>query len=169
MPHAPAPVHESSWDDAVPYPVDGFSPYSEGGGIYRGDLNFEMYWADDALKLRRFETNLDLADYIFITSSRQWGTTTRVPERYLLTSFYYRNLLGCPGGNDIEWCYNVAEPGMFEGQLGFELVQTFQSNPTLGPIEVNTQFAEEAFTVYDHPKVFIFKKTDAYDPIAVAR
>jgi YYY domain-containing protein len=165
--YAPAPVHESSWDDAVPYGVLGFSPYSEDGGIYRSDLNFEMYWADDENKLIRFETNLDLADYIFITSSRQWGTTTRVPERYLLTTFYYRNLLGCPTDKEVEWCYNVAEPGMFEGALGFKLVATFQSNPKLGPLEFNTQFAEEAFTVYDHPKVFIFEKTDAYDPITV--
>jgi len=165
VPHAPAPVHESSWDDAVPYPVDGFSPYSETGGIYRGDLNFEMYWADDQLKLVKFETNLDLADYIFITSSRQWGTTTRVPERYLLTTTYYRNLLGCPEDSSIEWCYSVAEPGMFEGTLGFELVETFQSDPSLGSLSFNTQFAEEAFTVYDHPKVLIFQKTDAYDPV----
>ncbi len=165
VPHAPTPVHESSWDDAVPYPVDGFSPYSEGGGIYRGDLNFEMYWADNALKLEKFETNLDLADYVFITSSRQWGTTTRVPERYPLTTTYYRNLLGCPAEDDLEWCYSVAEPGMFEGNLGFELVEVFQSNPKIGPFEINDQFAEEAFTVYDHPKVLIFKKTDAYDPI----
>ncbi|MFN2302845.1 MAG: DUF2298 domain-containing protein, partial [Anaerolineales bacterium] len=164
---APAPVFESSWDDAIPYGVLGYSPYSVDGGIYRSDLNFEMYWADDMNKLKRFETNLDLADYIFITSSRQWGSTSRVPERYLLTTFYYRNLLGCPENKEVEWCYNVAEPGMFEGSLGFELVKTFQSNPKLGPFEFNTQFAEEAFTVYDHPKVFIFKKTDAYDPIAV--
>lgn len=164
---APAPVHESSWDDAIPYPVDGFSPYSEGGGIYRGDLNFEMYWADDHNKLQRFETNLDLGDYIFITSNRQWGTTTRVPERYPLTTFYYRNLLGCPEDEDILWCYSVAEPGMFEGRLGFDLVGTFQSNPSLGPIEFNTQFAEEAFTVYDHPKVLIFRKTADYDPVEV--
>jgi 4-amino-4-deoxy-L-arabinose transferase-like glycosyltransferase len=165
VPHAPAPVHESSWDDAIPYPVNGFSPYSESGGIYRGDLNFEMYWADDQQKLARFEKNLDLADYIFITSSRQWGTTTRVPERYLLTTEYYRQLLGCPEGEDIEWCYSVAEPGMFEGSLGFELVETFTSHPNIGPLEFNSQFAEEAFTVYDHPKVLIFKKSDAYDPI----
>jgi len=167
VPHAPAPVHESSWDDAIPYPVDGFSPYSETGGIYRGNLNFEMYWNDNELKLEMFETNLDQADYIFITSSRQWGTTTRVPERYLLTTFYYRNLMGCPAEADLEWCYSVAEPGMFEGNLGFELVETFQSNPGLGRVEINDQFSEEAFTVYDHPKVLIFKKTDAYDPIAV--
>ncbi len=165
VPHGYDPVHESSWDDAVPYPVDGFSPYSESGGIYREDLNFEMYWADNELKLEMFENNLDRADYIFITSSRQWGTTTRVPERYLLTTFYYRNLIGCPADADIEWCYSVAEPGMFEGSLGFELVETFDSNPSLDGIEINTQFAEEAFTVYDHPKVLIFKKTDAYDPI----
>ena len=165
--HAPAPVHESSWDDAIPYPVDGFSPYSEGGGIYRGDLNFEMYWADDAQKLTRFETNLDMADYIFITSSRQWGTTTRVPERYPLTTTYYRNLLGCPAELDVEWCYNVAQPGMFEGSLGFDLVKVFQSNPNLGPFEINDQFSEEAFTVYDHPKVFIFRKSESYDPLAM--
>ena len=163
--HAPAPVHESSWDDAVPYPVDGFSPYSDSGGIYRGDLNFEMYWADDASKLKRFETNLDLADFIFITSSRQWGTTTRVPERYPLTTAYYRNLLGCPEESSIERCYSVAEPGMFSGTLGFDLVATFQSNPNLGSFEINSQFAEEAFTVYDHPKVLIFRKSEEYDPL----
>jgi YYY domain-containing protein len=167
VPHPLAPVLETSWDDAIPYPLDGFSPYSEGGGIYRAGLNFEMYWPDDQNKLQRFETNLDLADYIFMSSNRQWGTTTRVPERYLLTTFYYRNLLGCPIGEDVEWCYRVAEPGMFQGTLGFDLVATFQSYPNLGPIEFNTQFAEEAFTVYDHPKVMIFRKAADYDPIEV--
>ena len=167
VPHAPAPAHESTWDDAVPYPVNGFSPYGETGGIYRGDINFEMYWADDELKLDKFVTNLDLADYVFITSSRQWGTTTRVPERYPLTTLYYQSLLGCPAGEDVEWCASVAEPGMFEGELGFELVATFQNDPSLGALKINDQDSEEAFTVYDHPKVLIFKKTDSYDPIAV--
>lgn len=162
-----APVHESSWDDVVPYRVDGYNAYREDGGIYRGDLNFQMYWPDDENKLNRFETNLDLADYIFISSNRQWGTTTRVPERYPLTTHYYRQLMGCPADETIIWCYSVAEPGMFDGTLGFELVAISHSNPNLGPIEFNTQFAEEAFTVYDHPKVLIFQKTEAYDPIEV--
>ena len=165
VPRAPAPVHESSWDDGIPYGVEGYSTYSQNNGIYRGDLNLEMYWPDDESKLQRFTTNLDLADYIFITSNRQWGTTTRVPERYPLTSQYYRNLLGCPEGEEIAWCYSVAEPGLFEGNFGFELVETFQSNPSIGPLEINTQFAEEAFTVYDHPKVLIFKRTDTFDPL----
>ena len=165
--HSPAPVHESSWDDGIPYGVEGYAVYSENNGIYRNDLNFEMYWPDDEAKLSRLTKNLDLGDYIFITSNRQWGTTTRVPERYPLTSHYYRNLLGCPEGEEITWCYGVAEPGLFEGNLGFELVETFDSNPSIGPLEINTQFAEEAFTVYDHPKVLIFQKTEAYDSLQV--
>lgn len=92
-----------------------------------------------------------------------------MPERYPLTTVYYRNLLGCPEETSILWCYSVAQPGMFEGKLGFELVAVFQSDPNLGSLRFNTQFAEEAFTVYDHPKVLIFKKQADYDPVRCVR
>ncbi|MEA2007670.1 MAG: DUF2298 domain-containing protein, partial [Chloroflexota bacterium] len=159
-----AVANESSWDDGQPLRMDGYDPF---GGIYDGGLNFEMYWDDNADKLERFTTNLDQADYIFITSSRQWASTTRVPERYPLTSEYYRHLMGCPAGLEIEKCYNIAQVGTFQGDFGFELVEIFQSNPSLGTLEINDQPSEEAFTVYDHPKVFIFKKTNDYDSVYV--
>jgi len=162
-----APALETSWDDALPQPIDGYSPYDMNGGIYQNDLNFEMYWDDNADKLKRFETTLDQANTIFISSNRQWGTTVRVPERYPLTAAYYRNLLGCPVDKEITWCFSVAEVGMFQGKLGYQLVGVFQSNPNLGPIRFNDQFAEEAFTVYDHPKVLIFKKETSYNPETV--
>ncbi len=154
------PVNESSWDDGLPLRIDGYDAY---GGIYQGDHNFEMYWDDNADKLARFESNLDQGDYLFISSNRQWATTTRVPERYPLTTTYYRDLIGCPPDKDVIWCYNVATPGMFQGKLGYDLVKVFESFPTLGPFQFNDQFAEEAFTVYDHPKVLIFKKDPNYD------
>ena len=44
-----------------------------------------------------------------------------------------RQLLGCPPGDSIEWCYNVAEVGRFEENLGFELVEIFETRPALGP------------------------------------
>jgi len=157
-------VNETSWDDALPWPLDGFNPYDYSAGVFRSDLNFEMYWDDNPDKLKRFLSNLDQADYIFISSNRQWGTTTRVPERYPLTSAYYRNLIGCPEDREITWCYSVAQPGTFQGNLGFELIRVFASEPNLGGLVFNSQFAEEAFSVYDHPKVLIFQKTDAYDP-----
>jgi YYY domain-containing protein len=97
---------------------------------------------------------------------------TRIPERYPLTTEYYRALIGCPAEKDVIWCYNVAKPGQFEGQLGYKLAAVFESYPTLEipglfKYEFNDQFAEEAFTVYDHPKVLIFQKTDAFDAQAV--
>jgi len=154
-------ANESSWDDGLPLRMDGYDPY---GGIYQGGLNFEMYWDDNEDKYERFVSTLDQTDTILITSSRQWGSTTRVQERYPLTTEYYNRLLGCPADHSIEWCYNVAQPGSFQGDLGFELVKTFQSDPSVGEFEINDQFAEEAFTVYDHPKVFVFNKTEDYDP-----
>lgn len=158
---------ESSWDDAVPLRRSGYDPFGANIGEYRSELNFEMYWDDNEEKRDRFLSILDQADLIMITSSRQWGTTTRVPERYPMTTMYYRELIGCPPEEEIFWCYAVAEPNMFEGNLGFELKQVFQSNPNIGSFEINDQFAEEAFKVYDHPKVLIFEKTDDYDREAV--
>ncbi|MGD9092779.1 MAG: DUF2298 domain-containing protein, partial [Anaerolineales bacterium] len=156
-----APAHESSWDDGIPYRLDGYDAY---GGIYKTGLNFEMYWPDNQEKYERFLSILDEADHIFITSSRQWGSLPRVPERYPLSTLYYRNLLGCPSERTIEWCYNEAQPGRFKGNMGFDLVKVFQSDPSIGSWTVNDQSSEEAFTVYDHPKVLIFRKSAGYEP-----
>lgn len=161
--HHAAPVHESTWDDGLPTSTPGYVPYSDGGGIFRGDLNLELYWPDDAAKKERIYQALIQGDYLFISSNRQWGTTTRVPERYPLTTQYYRSLLGCPADQDVVTCYNLAEPGMYQGELGFELIKTSTSYPNLGDWEFNDQFAEEAFSVYDHPKVLIFKKSADFD------
>lgn len=160
-----APINESSWDDGLPLRMDGYDAY---GGLYNGNLNFEMYFDDNADKVARFVSNMTQGDYIFITSNRQWASITRIPERYPLTTEYYRLLIGCPAGKDIIWCYNVAKPGEFKGQLGFDLVKVFESYPTIdipGLLhwQVDDQFAEEAFTVYDHPKVLIFKKSADFD------
>ena len=156
-----APANETTWDDALPLRMDNLDGY---GGIYARGLNFEMYWEDNADKLARFTQTLNQADYVFMSSNRQWGTTTRVEDRYPLTTAYYRGLMGCPPEKTVGWCYSVAQPGMFESEFGFKLVKVFQSNPNLGTWEFNDQFAEEAFTVYDHPKVLIFQKTGEYAP-----
>jgi YYY domain-containing protein len=156
-------VMESSWDDAIPMGMFGYGPFGYETGLYGNNRNLELYWNDNAEKLERFYETLDQSDVILITSNRQWGTTVRVPERYPLTSTYYRSLLGCPADKDILWCYEVAQPDLFVGELGFELTAVFQSDPNLGIWKINDQSAEEAFTVYDHPKVLIFQKSDTYD------
>lgn len=152
-------ANEGDWDDGLPLRIDGYDGY---GGIYPRGLDFNMYWDDNPEKLERFVRILNASDYITISSNRQWGTLPRIPERFPMTTVYYRALLGCPPEQDLVDCYRVAAPGMFAGQLGFDLIKTFTSDPALGPLRLNDQFAEEAFTVYDHPKVLIFKKNDAY-------
>lgn len=159
-----SPINETSWDDGLPLRMNGYDGF---GGLYNGGLNLEIYWDDNADKVARLSTTLEQGDYIFITSNRQWASVTRIPERYPLTTQYYRWLIGCPDGEDVIWCYNVAKPGQFKGGLGYELVKVFESYPTLGPWQLNDQFAEEAFTVYDHTKVLIFKKSADFNPAKV--
>jgi len=155
-----AVANETDYDYPLPFRTASYDAF---GGIYRGGLNLQVYWDDNADKLARFQSVLDEADYIFIPTNHQYTQITRLPERYPLSTMYYRQLIGCPAVKDIIWCYRVAEPGMFQGNLGFSLVATFESYPGIGPLVINDQTAEEAFTFYDHPKVLIFEKNSDYD------
>jgi YYY domain-containing protein len=152
-------ANETDYDYPLPFRVDNYDAF---GGLYRGDLVLQVYWPDDEIKLDRYIDVLDQADYILIPTNHQYAQITRLPERYPLTTHYYRELMGCPEGMEIIPCYHEAKPGDHEGRLGFELVAVFESFPTLGPIVINDQYAEEAFTFYDHPKVLIFKKSDEF-------
>jgi YYY domain-containing protein len=153
-------ANEGAWDDGLPVRLDGYDGFA---GIYEPGLNFDMYEDDNPNKLARFYEILDHTEYLVISSSRQWGTLPRLPERFPMTIEYYRHLLGCPPERSIEWCYNVAQVGSFQGDLGFELVKIFQSDPSIGSLGLNDQPSEEAFTVYDHPKVFVFRKSPDYE------
>ena len=146
--------NETDYDYGLPFRVDGYDAF---GGIYRG-LNLQVYWDDNADKLDSFVTTLDQTDYILIPTNHQYAQITRLPERYPLTTLYYRELIGCPADQDIIRCYHEAKLGDYQGTLGFDLVAVFETFPTFGPIVINDQWAEEAFTFYDHPKVLIFKK-----------
>jgi YYY domain-containing protein len=130
------------WDEGFPLLFPG-----EDISAYESD-QLELYFGDDHTKLNNVLDQLDSADYIFMVSNRLYGSIPRVPERYPMTTEYYNML--------------------FSGELGFELVETFTNYPNLFGIEIPDQSAEEAFTVYDHPKVLAFKKTDAYNRDAIA-
>ncbi len=160
-----AVINETDYDYGLPFRIDGYDAF---GGIYRGDLNLQVYWDDNADKLERYVSTLDQGDYIFIPTNHQYAQITRLPERYPLTTYYYRELMGCPFDANIISCYHEAEPGDHQGRLGYDLVAVFETFPKLdlpliGEIEINDQYAEEAFTFYDHPKVLIFKKNGSFN------
>ncbi len=136
------------WDDPLPLPIDGQNP-----GQYIG-IGTEPYGEDEPLKYYGYMSSdgtaveglldqLDRADYLIFSSNRVYDSATRLPMRYPALSRYYHHL--------------------FEGDLGFELVADIHSFPKLFGIEIPTPIlAEEAFSVYDHPRVLIFRKTAEY-------
>lgn len=154
-------VHETSWDDGMPWGLEGRNL----NGRYEV-RNLELYWNDDQDddqngvpdKIERIAASLEQGEYLIISSNRQYGTIPRVTIRYPLTTAYYRALFGCPEPQPVLVCGARLEVGEHQGQLGYVLFQVFESHPSLGSLEINDQFAEEAFTVYDHPKVLIFRK-----------
>lgn len=92
-------------------------------------------------KVDYFVNQLKKTDYITIASNRLYATMAKLPWRYPIQIRYYELL--------------------FSGKLGYQQIATFTDYPTI-PIlnwQINDDSADESFTVYDHPKVFIFKKT----------
>lgn len=155
------------WDDGLPMslPQDGY--YHE---KYTG-VEFPLYWPDDQHKWDLMIKNLSKIDYIFETSNRLYGSIMTYPEKYPISIKYYNAL--------------------FDGSLGFQKVAEFTSRPNIpipfikwcinlpgaryGIVARPTQqcdeqgislvddYADETFTVYDHPKVSIFKKVKTVD------
>ncbi len=131
------------WDDWLPIGgVDGITSYGD-AGLFKS-VEMRNYEDDNPDKLNWMVDNLTQADYIILSSNRLYDSIPRLPVRYPLTSRYYRLL--------------------FNGKLGFERVKDFTSYPSLFGIQIPDQSAEESFSVYDHPRVQIFKKTAAFDP-----
>ncbi|HLV45207.1 MAG TPA: DUF2298 domain-containing protein, partial [Aggregatilineales bacterium] len=135
---------EGQWDDPVPLNVPGYNIW---GALYQ-PLELNMAWEDIPEKRERMQFILDHADYLTISSNRFYDSLRRNPARWPMSLAYYEAL--------------------FSGELGFELAADFTSPPTLGPITFNDLSAEEAWTVYDHPRVMIWRKTADYDPARTA-
>src|SRR3989338_6748933 len=169
--YVPGEIYKSDehWDDGL--------PVSLGNNIhetYTG-VEFPLYGMDTPQKWQEMSAKLQQVSYIFLTSNRLYGSIMTVPERYPVTSIYYTML--------------------FDGSLGFEKVAEFTSRPNLpvpfihvclippfanyGKVaqisqECNEEgisfvddYADETFTVYDHPKVTIFKKVTSVDYLSL--
>jgi YYY domain-containing protein len=149
-----------------------WGPHIPGGKSYH-IIEMQNYHDDTWDKRQQLYGWLDEADTIVTSSNRIYASVSRLKPRYPLTNAYYRAL--------------------FAGELGFELVADFTSRPSLfglvqfpdqetpfplmepteyvyqeAPITIHLPPAEEAFSVYDHPRVLIFRKTDAYSRERVA-
>jgi hypothetical protein len=122
-------ANETAWDDALP----------AGGSASLENLDLKLYDADNEEKRLHMLDTLDRAQWIFISSQRAWQSIPRVPQKWPLTTEYYRAL--------------------FDGYLGFEPVKEWANYPQLFGLSVRDEKFEEALSVYDHPRVVLFRKT----------
>ncbi len=123
------------WDDPLPLLLPQYA------GRQYAEQQLPVFDQDAPEKWQKMNTLLANADYYILSSNRAWGSMPTVPEKYPLMNIFYKELFG--------------------GKRGFTKVKEFTSYPSLTylgiPFELNDDWAEEAFTVYDHPKVLIFK------------
>jgi len=77
-------------------------------------------------------------DYLVEATNRIYGSIPKTPWRSPVQQQFFELL--------------------FAGRLGYTLVYDGSSLPALGPFQFDDGFMDESFTVYDHPRVLIFKK-----------
>jgi YYY domain-containing protein len=149
------------WEEGVP-------------GLFDYEIReMPLYDDDTPDKLRRLSEDLAEADYVMFFSNRLYGTIPRLPERYPFSSAYYRTL--------------------FSGELGYQLAHVEAAYPRLagvsflhdtlrrpnvpepkamsgsGPrgVVLNLGFADESFSVYDHPTGLVFENMARRDADAI--
>ncbi|PJE58336.1 MAG: hypothetical protein COU81_01275 [Candidatus Portnoybacteria bacterium CG10_big_fil_rev_8_21_14_0_10_36_7] len=136
-------IAREHWDDGLPF----------GGNIVYKDFELPIYGMEDPLTKSQIYQTIQKTDYIIIASNRLY-----VPLQKISKNCQKWNL-------PKERCSHNANryyQRLFNQKLGFKKVAEFENPPTLPflNISINDQAADESFTVYDHPKVMIFKKTN---------
>lgn len=121
---------EEHWDDFLPV-----------SGGYEG-VQMPVFDPDTDRKWDTMNEILSKAEYYIITSNRGYGSIMTVPQKYPRMSQFYNDL--------------------FKEKLAFKKSAEFTSYPTayfgIFNFTFNDDWSEEAFTVYDHPKITIFRK-----------
>ncbi|MCE2462454.1 MAG: glycosyltransferase family 39 protein [Dehalococcoidia bacterium] len=147
-------VTDNHWDEGIP-------------NIYDYQVRqIPIYEGDTYGKMDTIADHLSGGDYLIFYSNRTYGSVARLPERYPLSSRYYKLL--------------------FSGELGYRLERAFTSYPELlgvafvddtftraqlpapeslksfspAPVSLNLGYADENVINYDHPKVLLFRNED---------
>ena len=148
-------VLKEHWEEAIP------------GLVGHKVRELPMYEADTEAKIGYISDELAEADYVVFFSNRLYGTIPRIPEMYPVSGTYYRLL--------------------FSGKLGYELASVESAYPRLPGVsftddtfgrpdvprppgigtgeglEISLGFADESFSVYDHPLGLVFSNTERLD------
>ena len=137
-------ISRQIWDDTVP-----IRSQSQARDEYEY-INFDLFRSDSSIdpisgltKPELLLSQLDEVDYIIESSNRLYDSIPRMPAEYPSTVAYYQSL--------------------FSGELGFEKIASFENKPSLFGITFPSDGLEETFSVYDHPTVTIWEKSNEWN------
>ena len=144
----------------------------------RSDFEFfdlPMYEDDRAGKTALIADMLADADYLVFFSNRLYSTIPRLPERYPITTEYYHQLFSERLGYTLA-NVQTSYPALFGvsfvddtlGRPGLPTLPSFLGREP-APRALNLGYADESFSVYDHPKVLIFQNTGRLEAEEIQR
>ena len=126
-----------------------------------------VYENDTPHKLDGMAADLARADYVLFYSNRLYGAITRLPERYPVTSAYYRLLFGGELGYqlaNVETTYpNLAGVTLVDDTYGRPGLPTPKGQEPPPGLNINLGYADESFSAYDHPKGLVFENVEQLD------
>jgi hypothetical protein len=130
------------WDDKVPVGIPGKDP-----GIYQmngRDFELPIYERDTPQMIETIVRRVASADYLAFATPRAADSIPRIADEYPNTTALLRLL----------WAEKI----------GFRLVYTTKNRPSFLGFTFNDDLADESFSVYDHPKVVVFKNEERLSP-----
>jgi YYY domain-containing protein len=131
----PTAILNEEWGDDLPVYVEGVPAKA-----YRIN-KFSVQESDTPLKRANILAMLPANDWIAVADTRAHAVYRRLPERYPINAAYYELL--------------------FANQLGYHLAAEFKNYPRLFGREFPDDRADESFTLYDHPHVYLFQRDAA--------
>lgn len=158
------------WDDALPTLI----PFAQGarrGSEFKQET-VALYEPDDDNKRAQLAQTLARADVIILASQRVYASIGRLPARYPMTTRYYQELFDGALGFEPVMTTRI-DPNLF--------AVTIRDNPRAGlafnassadrlldredccadSVVWSWGFADESFSVYDHPQPILFRKVRA--------
>jgi hypothetical protein len=132
------------YDDYVPWGLPGRPNVERDNGFHLVTLDTYNYLYDKDQKLTDAQKRAYIADRMsradwFVTDDTFLQFYQHLPaSRYGVVKQFYADL--------------------FAGRLGFALDQSFKVYPSLFGHEINDDSAELTFRLFDHPRVFIFRR-----------
>lgn len=131
------------WEEGFPFSLPGLP-----SDRFRF-ATLSLYAPDAPEKTEALARALASGDLLVFPTKRLYGAVSQASEKFPDTDRFFRLL--------------------FSGDLGWALARTFSSPPGLLGLSLPTELADESFSVYDHPKVVVFRNVSRLDPEALAR